>query len=316
MPRVKQYAYATPFSAAVKPVSDWENYHSFLEALRAGSYAKAALKTGLTYPTIRRRIEDLEHSLGMPLFTRAADGLCPTAGARRLQREVEAMESAAQTFLRIAAGEAGGAAGVVRIACGELTAQELLPLVARELSVRHPRLGLEVTIGNPSIGVLRGEADIALQNGRPTHKALCGRRVGTVHIGLFAHRRYIDGAGTPSRVADLKGHALIGAETDGHWKRVMTDHGLDLTFGDFAYRASSPAAQWAAIRAGIGIGLVQTAIAVRTPDMVRLLADHLDLRHEPWVVNHEDLRHEPRIRVVIDALVDQIASYNTSRPDA
>ncbi len=297
-------------------MSDWEDYHSFLETLREGSFAKAARKTGLTHPTVRRRIEDLERRLGVTLFTRNADGLCPTEAARRFQGQAEAMEGAADNFLRIAAEEAGVAAGVVRIACGEITAQELLPMVIRHLRARHPRLRLQVAIGDEALGVLRGDADIAIQLGQPHQRSLVGRRVGVVHIGLFAHRRYIEDVGAPSEVADLKRASLIGAETDTLWKRLMRAHDLDLDCGDFAFRVESPVAQLAAMRAGIGIGLVHTAIAARGPGLARVLEDEIDLELDPWVVTHEDLRHEPRIRVVIDAIVEQIATYKAGRPDA
>jgi DNA-binding transcriptional LysR family regulator len=297
-------------------VSDWENYHSFLETFRKGSFAKAARTTGLSHPTVRRRIEALEHDLGVALFTRAADGLQPTAAARQLQRDAEAMEGAAETFLAIAAGEAGVVTGVVRISCGELTAQELMPQVIRQLRDLHPRLALEVAIDRQPLGVLHGEADIAVQMTRPTLKALCGRRVGTIHIGLFAHERYIATAGTPASVADLARFSLIGTETDMRWKGLMHAHGLALNGTDFAFRSGSHVAQFAAMRAGIGIGLVNTAIATRDPSLTRVLADDVDQELEPWVVTHEDLRHEPRIRAVMDALVEQIAAYQARRLNA
>jgi DNA-binding transcriptional LysR family regulator len=297
-------------------MSDWENYHTFLETLREGSFARAARKMGLTHPTIRRRIEDLERSLGVTLFTRTADGLCPTDAARRFQGQAEAMEAAAQNFLRIAAGEAGVAAGVVRIACSEITAQELLPRVIRQLRARHAGLRLQIDIGNEALAVLRGEADIAIQLGQPHQKALVGRRVGITHIGLFAHPRHLAAAGAPSRVADLKRFSLIGAETDLYWKLVMRTHGLDLDSSDFAFRVSGQVAQLAAMRAGVGIGLIHTAIAARRPVLTRLLADEIDLELDPWVVTHDDLRHEPRIRVVIDAIIEQLAAYTARQPEA
>ena len=70
----------------------------------------------------------------------------------------------------------------------------------------------------------------------------------------------------------------------------------------FALRVDSDAAQFAAIRAGFGIGICQTAIARRDPALVRILPDALDLPLPLWIVMHEDLRRISRCRTVFDAL--------------
>ncbi|MCH3755988.1 hypothetical protein LZC13_10245, partial [Campylobacter coli] len=69
----------------------------------------------------------------------------------------------------------------------------------------------------------------------------------------------------------------------------------------------SDAAQFAAIRAGFGIGICQTAIARRDPALVRVLADALDLPLPLWIVMHEDLRRIARYRAVFDALATGLA---------
>lgn len=58
-----------------------------------------------------------------------------------------------------------------------------------------------------------------------------------------------------------------------------------------------------AFRAGFGIGICQTAVARRDPDLRRVLADAFDLPLPIWIVMHEDLRHGSRYRVTFDALV-------------
>jgi DNA-binding transcriptional LysR family regulator len=294
-------------------MTDWETLHSFLELVREGSFAKAARKTGLTHPTIRRRVEDLERRLGAVLFTRVSDGFIPTPAAQKLRRHAEAMELAAQTFLQIAAEEARRATGVVRIACGELTAHEILPLLIADLWSRHPGLRLEVIVDTNSAGVLRGAVDIAVHLSRPTHKALYARRVGVVNVGLYAHRRYVAAAGTPSSLADLRNFSLVGSETDAQWIRILNTLGVDLSFADFSFRADSYGAQLAAVRAGAGIGAVQTPMGEADPALVRVLAEEVEHEMEPWIITHEDLSHEPRIRVVFDMLVNQMSAYVAGR---
>jgi DNA-binding transcriptional LysR family regulator len=294
-------------------MTDWENFHSFLELYREGSFAKAARKTGLTHPTIRRRIDDLERRLGVVLFTRESDGFSPTPAARQLRLHAEAMESAVQSFLEIAAEEAERATGVVKVACGEITAQEILPYLIADLRSRYPGLSLEIVVDTSTAGLLRGAADIAVHLSRPTHKALYARRVGVIHVGLYAHRRYVAAAGTPSSLADLRNFSLVGAETDGLLINILKSRGASLTLADFSFRANSYGAQLAAIRAGVGIGAVQAPMGAYDPALTRVLADEIDHQLEPWIITHGDLRHETRIRIVYDALVGHMADYSAGR---
>jgi DNA-binding transcriptional LysR family regulator len=292
---------------------DWEHYHSFLELMREGSFAGASRKIGVSHPTLRRRIDELEQKLGLVLFTRSLDGLAPTSAARKIRRQAEAMEDAAQVFLRTAAAEGGIAAGSVRLSCGEISALEILPTFITDLRSRHPGLSLDLQIDLGMARILRGRADIAFSVFRPTLKALSCRKVGTLKLGLFAHRRYIGVAGVPHTIADLRGHSLVGPETDPNDLDIINCHGLDLKFSDFAIRSNSHAAQLAAVKAGAGIGLIMAPVAARDPALIRVLPDIFDHMIEPWIITHEDLRHEPRIRIVFDALVEHIARF-TSAP--
>lgn len=106
-----------------------------------------------------------------------------------------------------------------------------------------------------------------------------------------------------ARVADLHRHDLIGFDTETSFIRAAMRHlpGIDRSM--FALRVDSDAAQFAAVQAGFGIGICQTAVARRDPALVRILEDELALSLPVWIVMHEDLRRVARCRAVFDALV-------------
>jgi transcriptional regulator, LysR family len=110
---------------------EWESQRVFLAVLRSGSLSGAAKLLGIAQATARRRLDHLEHVLGVSLFTRTPQGLTPTAGAQRLIEHVEAMDLAAQTFNRMASAEASMDHGTVRLTCGELLGVEVLPDLLR-----------------------------------------------------------------------------------------------------------------------------------------------------------------------------------------
>ena len=49
------------------PFPSWDDFRFFLATSSAGSFSKAASELGVTQPTISRRIENLEHRLGVRL---------------------------------------------------------------------------------------------------------------------------------------------------------------------------------------------------------------------------------------------------------
>ena len=72
-------------------------------------------------------------------------------------------------------------------------------------------------------------------------------------------------------------------------------------------RTNSVTTLEAAVRAGLGIGLLPDISAVRDPDLVPLpgLGVHLDATL--WVVMHKDLADVARVRVVVEFLEERFA---------
>ena len=77
---------------------------------------------------------------------------------------------------------------------------------------------------------------------------------------------------------------------------------------DFSFRTDSDVAQLNAIRAGLGIGIFQVALAARTKTLRRVLPK-VGFELPLWVVTHEDLRGSRRVAAVFDYLVDAPTKY-------
>ncbi len=292
--------------------SDWENQRAFLAVLRSGSLSAAARELGVAQPTVRRRLEALEQSLGFALFTRSPSGLTATREARELGQHAEAMAAAAAAFTRASALDTAAIAGTVRITASEIVGAEVLPAMLKALRERHAELRFEVHLSNRNQDLLRQEADIAVRMVRPAQAALVMKYVGVVQLGLFARREYLDAHGTPRSIADLVRLTMIGPDRDAADLRSVVEI-FGATASDvLSYRTDSHLAQLSAIRAGFGIGVCQTALARRTPVLVRVLPDDFTQPLGVWVVMHEDLARVPRIRATFDHLVTALTHYCAS----
>ncbi|MGJ4997101.1 LysR family transcriptional regulator [Bradyrhizobium sp. HKCCYLS3077] len=291
--------------------SDWSLLRSFLAVVRRGSLSAAARATGLTQPTVGRHIDELETGLGVALFTRSQAGLLPTAAATALLPHAEAMEAAFAALVRSArtGGDTAQPRGVVRISASEIVGTYVLPPILAGLRNRHPHIVIELVLNNRTDDLLRRDADIAVRMIRPKQDGLVARRLGSVPLGLYAHRDYIARFGKPETVEALGAHHVIGFDRDDHSARSVASSRLPISRELFSYRTDSDVAQVTAIEAGLGIGGMQTALARRNPSLVPVLADHIAFELDCWLAAHEDQKDSPPIRVMFDGLAEGLAEW-------
>jgi len=285
----------------------WELYRSFLAVVREHSLSGAARSLGLTQPTLGRHIAALEAALRVPLFTRSRAGLQPTPGALALVPHAEAMASAASALERAASGEAHEERGAVRVTASEMIGVEVLPACLAPFRQRHPHIAIELVLSNRPQDLLRREADIAVRMVKPTQGALTARKLGSLRVGLHAHPRYIAAHGAPRSLAELHQHPLIGYDKAPSLQRVPK-LGLTVSREQFAFRCDSDIGQYAALRAGFGIGLCQLALA-RRDGLVPLFADVVGFDMGVWLVMHHDLKSSRRIRLLFEHLADALQAH-------
>jgi DNA-binding transcriptional LysR family regulator len=287
----------------------WELYRSYLSVLKEGSLSAAARDLGITQPTVGRHIAALERALGLALFTRSQFGLMPTEAAQGLRAYAETMASTAASLERAATAHGEGVRGVVRVSASDVMGVEVLPSLIEQVRRRYPDLKVELVLSNRVQDLLRGEADIAVRMMRPEQEQLLARRVGSIEIGLHAHRDYLARRGTPHRVGELAGHALIGFDQPSAYVRKASRAVPYFSRDSFSIYSDSDLAQLALIRSGAGIGGCQVPLARRNDRLVRVLSAEFSLQLETWVAMHEDLRASPRCRVMFDALVQGLQGY-------
>jgi len=288
---------------------NWELYRTFLAVLTEGSLSGAARALGITQPTAGRHVEALEAAFGQPLFTRSQTGLLPTEAASALRGYAEAMRSTAAALERAAVSHGAAMKGVVRISASEVISVEVLPPVIAQLRRAHPGIVVELVATNRVQDLLQREVDIAVRMTRPLQEMLVARRIGAVDVGLHARDDYLAEHGSPSTLADLADHALIGFDEPTPFLRAAAKQFPQWRRETFAIRTSSDVAQLAMIRAGCGIGFCQAGVARRDARLVRVLADLCAFELDTWVTMHEDLRSSPRCRAVFDALVQGLGAY-------
>jgi len=139
------------------------------------------------------------------------------------------------------------------------------------------------------------------------------KKLGRFAIGLYAHRAYAERRGLPRTAAELRDFDVIGFDRDDSAVRAVapgtawTDRSL------FNLRVDNDLAQLAALRAGLGIGVLYERIAAHSPDLVPVLEKEARFEIETWIAMHEDQRASPPVRAVFDGLARRIAAWLGTR---
>lgn len=282
----------------------WDDQRAFLAVIEEGSLSGAARKLTISQPTVRARIAALEHAIGGALFVRSVNGMVPTHQALTLADHVRAMQRASDAMMRAASSPPDVIAGIVRLSVSEFVGIEVIPPVLASLRARHPELRIELVLSNTSANLLEQEVDVALRMTDPKQQALVARKVAQIPLGLFAHRDYLAHRGTPRTTEDLSHHDVIGPDRSQADLSLAANVMPNVSPTRFVLRTDSHPAQFAAVRAGLGIGAVQVPVAEPNADLVHVLPDIQIGLLETWIVTHEDLRNVPRVRALIDHIAN------------
>ncbi len=281
---------------------DWTLTRSFLAVAETGSLSAAARQLGLSQPTLGRHIADLEAALGLPLFTRQPRGLAPTAEATALIPHARTMRDAAAKLALAVAGRDTRLRGPVRITASRIVSHYLLPPMLAQLRHAEPGIEIELSPTDSSDNLLFREADIALRMYRPTQPDLITAHLCDIPMAIYAAHSYLTRRPNPITPDTILSHEFVGFDRSDLMLRMMAAQGIQARREDFPTRCDDQIVYWALVRAGLGLGGMQTIIGDADPSVTRA-APFLQLAPLPiWLTAPEALRHTPRIRRVFDAL--------------
>lgn len=280
----------------------WDDLRIFAEAVKQGSFSRTAQALGVSQPTVSRRIEELEHSLGRPLLIRSASGCTPTELGRTVLPLVEQMKTAASGLARVAASSQDDLKGVVRIASGELIGRHLVRN-SWQITSGAPNLDIEVVTGLGYVNLNAGEADISLRNKPPEGEQIYARKLWDSYYAVYSSPGYRDANPAASDERRYEQCRWIGyvAKTTAPTVRWMRAH---LPESEPSLRFSTPSLIMEAAIAGLGLCVLPIFIAEQDPRLVRLSEPWKDFHMELWMVTHANSRRIPEVRWTMNRLTE------------
>ena len=284
---------------------DWNHLRYLLAISRHRTLSGAARELSVEHSTVSRRLAQIERSLQCRLFDRTPDGFLPTASGEQVLAHALVMEAEALSMERSVSGQDNRVTGSVRISALAACLTDLILPALPELSERHPGLEVILTSEMKIVDLSRREADIAIRFKRPTEPNLVVRRLAESCSALYASREYVSRFGKLDSGTSLQGHRLVGFAPE--FSMATEDQYLRKYANKIDIMVDSVLSLRAALRTGIGVGILECYLGDGDPGLVRIW-DRPVLREPWWLVVHRDLRRAARIRALMDFLIELVES--------
>jgi len=304
------YEWAMVMNRAVD-VSDWADLRIFLAIVDGQTLMNAADILNMSQPTVGRRLAGFEERLGLPLFVRTGRRMVLTDSAQAILEGARTMEREMNAIRRTLDGQSQGFCGGVTISAMEGTGSQWLIPVLASLKEKYPDIQVELNIESRLVDLLGREADLALRFGRPSQLDLIARKLTDIEFGVYVSKDYLQGLEAIETMADLQRVQWVRGHFGADRRDVVLDfilrsnpQGFGLSEYTIAMSTSSPTAQLAAVRAGIGAGVISHRWACSDGELVNLLPSLVMANYELWLVTHEGLRHSARIKAVADHIAE------------
>ena len=282
----------------------------FVAIVERGSLSAAAEGLDMSRAMVTRYLAQMEDWSGARLLHRTTHriGLTP-AGEATLVRCRQILEIAAQ--MAVADGpEADTPRGLLRIACAQSLAQEVLSAAVTAYLRRYPQTAVDLVVDNRTINLVEERIDLAVRITNDLDPNLIARRLGTCESVVVAAPSYLAVHGTPRRVEDLAVHNCLTYSYFGKslWKFTDTKTGASSDVpvsGNLS--ANESMALLAAAREGAGVAL-QPAFAaaplIAAGQLVRLLPEHVPQALGIHGVYSSRRQMPAALRAMLDFLVE------------
>lgn len=286
---------------------NWDDLRFFMAVARNSSLSSAATKLGVTHTTVARRIQALEAALKTRLFEHAASGYVPSSSGRQLMAFTEGIESAFASIEEAVAVQDGLLTGNVRLGVPEGFGLGFLVARTGRFYELHAGVDLEIVTGAHFVNVTKRDVDIAITPSRPRVGTFIARKLTDYTLQLYAAESYLQQSAPITRLEDLQHHQLIAYIDDLVYAPQLPYLNQMLPQARIRFRSSSVNAQFAAVEAGLGLGILPSYMTLRS-GLKPVLCDQINGKFSIWLSTHRDLRHVRRISAVWDwlvALVDE-----------
>jgi DNA-binding transcriptional LysR family regulator len=188
---------------------DFNDVPMFVRIVETGSFAAVADELGVQRSSVSRALARLEQTLGVRLLQRTTRKLSLTDAGQvffeKVRKAVSGIDDAVNALREV--GEEPR--GAIRMTAPPDSQQLGLAEAIAGFSRKYPGILLEMVLTARLVDLVGEGFDLALRAGKLTDSSLVARKIGPSRLALFAAPSYLQSAGTPKTLSDLKRHHFV-----------------------------------------------------------------------------------------------------------
>ena len=181
----------------------------FVAVVECGGFSSAARLLGISKSAVSKRINVLEHTLGVKLLHRTTRKLSLTEfGEHYFEHAAKAYSSAqdAEDAVAQLQGEPQGRLRInVPMSFGRL---HVAPMIPKFLH-RHPKISIDMVMDDKVLDLVGDGFDLAIRSGNLPSSSLIARKLAPLNSALCASPSYLEKYGTPQTLSDLEQHNCL-----------------------------------------------------------------------------------------------------------
>lgn len=233
-----------------------------------GGITKAAKGLGLPKSAISQRLSRLEDALGGRLFHRTTRSITLTEFGETVYRHAAVITEQRDMMLDFANSTTETATGLIRMTSPPDLGAYLISSALKRFMIEHPGIRVELDLSTRFVDLASEGFDIAI---RATARGLddstlIAKKIHETKMALFAAKEYFLSTNSPSSLDNLKDHRMVCfSATPGAKEQTLKLRNKDASSSTITIRpnftANNYQGAYAAIKAGIGIGLLPEDLA-------------------------------------------------------
>ena len=176
---------------------------TFVRIVEAGSLSAAALQLGATQPTVSRRLQALERSLGTRLLSRSTHAMKLTEDGERCFARAKELIAAWESFEADLRGAGAEPEGTLRVVAPHAFGQRLLVAPLGDYLQRFPRVAVDWLLHDRPPDFIADAVDCAIHVGEVNDPLLVAIKLAEVPRIVVAAPSVLGAGSAPSHANDL-----------------------------------------------------------------------------------------------------------------
>ncbi|XXY50842.1 LysR family transcriptional regulator [Sorangium sp. So ce269] len=186
---------------------------TFVKIVEAGSLSAAATLLGTTQPTVSRRLQALERSLGLPLLQRSTHTMKLTEDGERCFERAKALLASLEAFEADMRGDRDQPDGTLRVVVPHAFGQQQLVGPLADYLRRYPRVSVEWLLRDGQPNFIADGIDCAIVVGAVADPGVVAIRLAEVPRIVAAAPSVLGRAAPPAHPSDLAGMPWLALRT-------------------------------------------------------------------------------------------------------